>query len=235
MLKEMHEQPRAITDTFRGRIAPETGNVVLPDVSLAPDTVRAIERVVLVACGTAFHAAMLGRTMMERLAGIPAEVDLGSEFRYRDALWVPRLWWSPSPSPARPPTRSARSRRPGQGLPDPRHHQRRRLGAGARGDGCALHARRPRDRRGVDQGVLDDDRGDLPPRPLARPSAGRHHGRGREEADPRPGRDPAPRREDARARWPDRGDRPRPGRRARLPLSRTRAAVSDRARRARSS
>ncbi|PYN27924.1 MAG: glutamine--fructose-6-phosphate transaminase (isomerizing) [Candidatus Rokuibacteriota bacterium] len=75
MLKEMHEQPRAITDTFRGRIA--------------PDAVRAVERVVLVACGTAFHAAMLGRTMMERLAGIPAEADLGSEFRYRDALVGP--------------------------------------------------------------------------------------------------------------------------------------------------
>jgi len=89
MLKEMHEQPRAITDTFRGRIAPETGNVVLPDVNLAPDAVRAIQRVVLVACGTAFHAALLGRSMMERLAGIPAEVDLGSEFRYRDALVGP--------------------------------------------------------------------------------------------------------------------------------------------------
>jgi glutamine---fructose-6-phosphate transaminase (isomerizing) len=89
MLKEMHEQPRAITDTFRGRIAPETGNVVLPDVNLAPDTVRDIERVVLVACGTAFHAAMFGRTRMEKLAGIPAEVDLGSEFRYRDALIGP--------------------------------------------------------------------------------------------------------------------------------------------------
>jgi glucosamine--fructose-6-phosphate aminotransferase (isomerizing) len=89
MLKEMHEQPRAIADTFRGRIAPETGNIVLPDVSLAPDTVRSIQRVVLVACGTAFHAAMLGRTMIERLAGIPAEVDLGSEFRYRDALVGP--------------------------------------------------------------------------------------------------------------------------------------------------
>ena len=89
MLKEMHEQPRAITDTFRGRIAPETGNVVLPDVNLAPEIVRGIQRVVLVACGTAFHAAMLGRTMMEKLAGIPAEVDLGSEFRYRDALIGP--------------------------------------------------------------------------------------------------------------------------------------------------
>src|SRR5437773_3301918 len=89
MLKEMYEQPRAITDTFRGRIAPETGSIVLPDVSLAPDTVRGIERVVLVACGTAFHAAMLGRTMLEKLAGIPSEVDLGSEFRYRDALIGP--------------------------------------------------------------------------------------------------------------------------------------------------
>jgi glucosamine--fructose-6-phosphate aminotransferase (isomerizing) len=89
MLKEMHEQPRAITDTFRGRIAPETGHVVLPDVNLAPDAVRGIERVLLVACGTAFHAAMLGRAMMERLAGIPAEMDLGSEFRYRDALVGP--------------------------------------------------------------------------------------------------------------------------------------------------
>jgi glutamine---fructose-6-phosphate transaminase (isomerizing) len=89
MLKEMHEQPRAITDTFRGRIAPETGHVVLPDVNLAPDAVQGIERVLLVACGTAFHAAMLGRVMMERLAGIPAEADLGSEFRYRDALVGP--------------------------------------------------------------------------------------------------------------------------------------------------
>ncbi len=89
MLKEIHEQPRAITDTFRGRIAPETGSIVLPDVNLDPDTVRALQRVVLVACGTAFHAALLGRSMIERLAGIPAEVDLGSEFRYRDAIVGP--------------------------------------------------------------------------------------------------------------------------------------------------
>jgi len=89
MLKEMYEQPRAITDTFRGRIAPETGNVVLPDVNLDPSTVASIQRVVLVACGTAYHAAMLGRTMIEKLAGIPAEIDLGSEFRYRDALIGP--------------------------------------------------------------------------------------------------------------------------------------------------
>jgi glucosamine--fructose-6-phosphate aminotransferase (isomerizing) len=89
MLKEIYEQPRAITDTFRGRIAPETGSIVLPDVNLDPATVKAVQRVVLVACGTAFHAAMLTRNMIERLAGIPAEVDLASEFRYRDAIIGP--------------------------------------------------------------------------------------------------------------------------------------------------
>jgi len=89
MLKEIHEQPRAITDTFRGRLAPETGAVVLPDVNLDPDTVRALQRVVFVACGTAFHAATIGRTMVERLASLPAEVDLASEFRYRDAIVGP--------------------------------------------------------------------------------------------------------------------------------------------------
>jgi glucosamine--fructose-6-phosphate aminotransferase (isomerizing) len=89
MLKEIYEQPRAIADTFRGRIAPETGSIVLPDINLDPSTVRAIQRVVLVACGTAWHAALLARTMIERLAGVPAEVDLASEFRYRDAIVGP--------------------------------------------------------------------------------------------------------------------------------------------------
>jgi glucosamine--fructose-6-phosphate aminotransferase (isomerizing) len=89
MLKEIYEQPRAIADTFRGRIAPETGRIVLPDVNLDPGTVRALQRVVFVACGTAYHAAMLGRAMVERLAGLPAECDLGSEFRYREAIVGP--------------------------------------------------------------------------------------------------------------------------------------------------
>jgi glutamine---fructose-6-phosphate transaminase (isomerizing) len=89
MLKEMYEQPRAIADTFRGRVAPETGNVVLPDLNLDPSTAKAIQRVVFVACGTASYASLVGRSMIERLAGIPAEVDLGSEFRYRDAIVGP--------------------------------------------------------------------------------------------------------------------------------------------------
>src|SRR5881409_4245465 len=89
MLKEIYEQPRAITDTFRGRIAPETGAIVLPDLNIDPATVRAIQRVVFVACGTAYHASMLGKTMVERLAGLPAEADLASEYRYRDAIVGP--------------------------------------------------------------------------------------------------------------------------------------------------
>ncbi|MGH7334603.1 MAG: glutamine--fructose-6-phosphate transaminase (isomerizing), partial [Candidatus Rokuibacteriota bacterium] len=89
MLKEIYEQPRAVTDTFRGRIAPETGSVVLPDVNLDPSTVRGLMRVVIVACGTSFHSAMLGRTMIEQLARMPVEIDLGSEFRYRDAVVGP--------------------------------------------------------------------------------------------------------------------------------------------------
>ncbi|PYM06338.1 MAG: glutamine--fructose-6-phosphate transaminase (isomerizing) [Candidatus Rokuibacteriota bacterium] len=89
MLKEIYEQPRAVTDTIRGRVAPETGTVVLNEVALDPSIVRSLERVVLVACGTSYHAAMIGRVMIERLAGLPAETDLGSEFRYRDAVIGP--------------------------------------------------------------------------------------------------------------------------------------------------
>jgi glucosamine--fructose-6-phosphate aminotransferase (isomerizing) len=89
MLKEIYEQPRAVADTFSGRLALEAGDVLLPDLNLDAGAVQAIQRVVLVACGTSWHAAMLARTMIERLAGVPAEVDLASEFRYRDAIVGP--------------------------------------------------------------------------------------------------------------------------------------------------
>jgi glucosamine--fructose-6-phosphate aminotransferase (isomerizing) len=89
MLKEIYKQPRAITDTFRGRISPETGDCFLPDVNLTAEELCAFQRVVLVACGTSFHAGLVGRQLIERLARIPAEVDIGSEFRYRDPLVGP--------------------------------------------------------------------------------------------------------------------------------------------------
>ena len=89
MLKEIFEQPRAAADTMRGRVQLEGGTVVLPDVHLDPEVVAGIQRIVLVACGTSYHAAIVGRFMMERLTGISSEVDIGSEFRYRDAVLGP--------------------------------------------------------------------------------------------------------------------------------------------------
>src|SRR5262245_53503814 len=89
MLKEIYEQPRATADTLRGRVQPEGGTVILPEVALDAEVVAGIQRVVVVACGTSYHAAIVCRFMIERLAGLPAEVDLGSEFRYRDAPMGP--------------------------------------------------------------------------------------------------------------------------------------------------
>jgi glucosamine--fructose-6-phosphate aminotransferase (isomerizing) len=89
MLKEIYEQPRAVADTLRGRVAPEGGTVVLPDIGLDPDVIAGLQRVVFIACGTSYHAAVVGRFMVERLAGLSSDVDLGSEFRYRDAVLGP--------------------------------------------------------------------------------------------------------------------------------------------------
>ena len=86
MLKEIHEQPRAIADTIRGRVSLEEGKVLLGDAALSPKTQREIRRVCIIACGTSYHAALVGKFMIEELARIPAEIDLGSEFRYRDPL-----------------------------------------------------------------------------------------------------------------------------------------------------
>src|SRR4029077_124097 len=68
MLKEIYEQPRAVADTLRGRVQPEGGTVVLSDVTLDPDVIEGIQRVVFVACGTSYHTAIVGRAMIERLA-----------------------------------------------------------------------------------------------------------------------------------------------------------------------
>ena len=86
MLKEIHEQPTACLDTFRTRVSREKGRVILDDeVGLTPKVVAGIRRVRFLACGTSWHAALVGEHMVERLAGLPAEVDLASEFRYREA------------------------------------------------------------------------------------------------------------------------------------------------------
>ena len=90
MLKEIHDQPRALADTFRGRISLKDGRVALEDIKLTANEVKQIKRFHLVACGTAWHACLVGKFMIEEIAGIPAEVDYGSEFRYRSPLMDPK-------------------------------------------------------------------------------------------------------------------------------------------------
>jgi glucosamine--fructose-6-phosphate aminotransferase (isomerizing) len=89
MLKEIHEQPRAVEDTLRGRVSVETGEVASELIGLDDTSARRIRRVVLVACGTSFHAALVGRYWIESLAHVPAEVELASEYRSRRPLVDP--------------------------------------------------------------------------------------------------------------------------------------------------
>ena len=86
MLKEIHEQPEAVINTLRGRILEEEGRVHLEDFPLEEQEVRDLERMVLVACGTSWHAALVGEYVIEALARVPVEVEIASEFRYRDPL-----------------------------------------------------------------------------------------------------------------------------------------------------
>ncbi|HUZ78535.1 MAG TPA: glutamine--fructose-6-phosphate transaminase (isomerizing) [Chloroflexota bacterium] len=86
MLKEINEQPDALTDTIRGRVDFETGRAYLDELNLTESAIAAIRRVSLVGCGTAWHAALIGKFLLEALAKLPAEVEYGSEFRYREPL-----------------------------------------------------------------------------------------------------------------------------------------------------
>jgi len=86
MLKEIHEQPRAVADTLVGRVDLERDDVNLDEVKL---DVAAIKRIIFVACGTSYHASLVGEFLIEGLARIPVEVELASEFRYRDPIVGP--------------------------------------------------------------------------------------------------------------------------------------------------
>ncbi|RJO64821.1 MAG: glutamine--fructose-6-phosphate transaminase (isomerizing) [Myxococcales bacterium] len=86
MLKEIHEQPRAVTDTLRGRISLEQGRVILDGLSDEAEYWKSISRVVIVACGTSWHAALVGKFWIEATTRLPVEVDLASEYRYRNPV-----------------------------------------------------------------------------------------------------------------------------------------------------
>lgn len=86
MLKEIFEQPRAIIDTFRGRLVPSEGEVWFEDINLSKEALKQIKKIVIVACGTSWHAGLIGKFLIEECCRVPVEVDLGSEFRYRDPI-----------------------------------------------------------------------------------------------------------------------------------------------------
>src|SRR2546425_3904392 len=89
MLKEIHEQPQAILDTVRGRYRYEQGEADLPDIGLTPDHFAEAHRLWIVACGTSWHAGLVGKYLIEELVRAPVQVDIGSEFRYRNPLIGP--------------------------------------------------------------------------------------------------------------------------------------------------
>ncbi|HEV8316534.1 MAG TPA: glutamine--fructose-6-phosphate transaminase (isomerizing) [Vicinamibacterales bacterium] len=86
MLKEIYEQPTAARDTILGRVSLDSGQIFLEELNLSPDTLRAVEKVTIIACGTSWHAGLVGKYLIEALAQVPVEVDYGSEYRYRNPI-----------------------------------------------------------------------------------------------------------------------------------------------------
>ena len=86
MLKEIHEQPQAIQDTFGGRVDFESQQVFFDTLEISPEDAKKIERVQLLACGTSWHAGLIGKFLIEELVRIPVDVDYGSEYRYRNPV-----------------------------------------------------------------------------------------------------------------------------------------------------
>lgn len=86
MLKEIYDQPKAYRDTMGSRISPDGKSVMLNELTITPEAIRNISRVHIVACGTAFHAGMVGKYVIEKMARIPVETDVASEYRYRSPI-----------------------------------------------------------------------------------------------------------------------------------------------------
>ncbi|MFE5209581.1 glutamine--fructose-6-phosphate transaminase (isomerizing) [Streptomyces sp. NPDC056600] len=89
MLKEIAEQPKAVADTLLGRVD-DAGRLSLDELRISPEELREVDKVVIVACGTAFHAGMIAKYAVEHWTRVPCEVELASEFRYRDPILGPR-------------------------------------------------------------------------------------------------------------------------------------------------
>ena len=91
MLKEIHEQPRAVEETLLGRVSLDTGRVCLDELKMDEADFLRFDRVLIVACGTSWHAGLIGKYVIEQLAGLPVDVDYASEFRYRNPIVSERV------------------------------------------------------------------------------------------------------------------------------------------------
>ncbi len=91
MLKEIHEQPRAVEETLLGRVSLDTGRVCLDELAMGEADFQRFDRVLIVACGTSWHAGLIGKYVIEQLAGLPVDVDYASEFRYRNPIVSERV------------------------------------------------------------------------------------------------------------------------------------------------
>ena len=86
MIKEIYEQPKAVKDTMTSRVLPDSAGIKLDDIKLTKEELQNFNKIYMVACGTAYHACMVGKYVIEKLARIPVEVEIASEFRYRDPI-----------------------------------------------------------------------------------------------------------------------------------------------------
>jgi glutamine---fructose-6-phosphate transaminase (isomerizing) len=91
MLKEIHEQPQAVQETFGGRVDFERAEILLDTIKMTKEEIQKIERLQLLACGTSWHSGLIGKFLIEEIARIPVEVDYGSEYRYRDPIISDRV------------------------------------------------------------------------------------------------------------------------------------------------
>ena len=105
MLKEIHEQPDAVAETITDRLPGDRLASTSRELDISRGLPERLRRIVIVACGTSYHAGLVGRYAIEQWARVPVEMDIASEYRYRDPVVGPTTWSSASPSPARRPTR----------------------------------------------------------------------------------------------------------------------------------
>ena len=181
MLKEIHEQPDAVAETIADRL-PELDRVDLSELELDRDYIAGLRRIVIVACGTSYHAGLVGRYAIEQWARVPVEMDIASEYRYRDPVVGPDdlvIGITQSGETADTPRGDApRARARREGARDHQHH-------GQPGDPRLrhgpVHARRARDRGRGDEDLRQPGRRDVPVRAVAR-------GGPRQPRPPRPDR-----------------------------------------------